>query len=253
LSWLRENLTSELFINGLWSNLYAVTADGQQWYRLTDYSNTQAEGAMGPHFSADGGRLVWSHLIAPASNEAPFGKWNLHLADFVVADDGTPSLQNVRDITPAGGTFVEAHGFSPDGSKMLFTGDMENTNTWGMDLYTIDLGSGVITNLTKTPYWEEHGSYARNGSKLVYMSSEPYATSFLKAELLLRDVESGEQRQLTHFNAPGYGEHADEQSIAARPTWNAEGTQLALTQMLTGRNLWKRDLWILTFAGSCGG
>src|SRR5829696_1644592 len=34
LSWDRSKLTSELYINGMWMNLYAVTPDGQQWYRL---------------------------------------------------------------------------------------------------------------------------------------------------------------------------------------------------------------------------
>jgi Tol biopolymer transport system component len=253
LSWLRENVTSELFINGLWTNLYAVTADGQQWYRLTNYSNTQADGALGAHFSADGTRISWSHMVARASNEAPFGVYRLQIADFVVDSEGVPSLQNVQDVTPAGGTFVEAHGFSPDGQRLIFTGDMENSHTWGMDIYTMDLASGEVTNLTRSPHWDEHASFSPSGRRIAYMSSEPYGTSFLRAELMLRDLDSGETRQLTHFNARGYPESTEEASVAARPVWNGDGTQLTLTQMLTRQNLWRRRLWVLSFAGACGG
>jgi Tol biopolymer transport system component len=252
LSWLREDWFSELVVNGLWSDLYAVSPDGQRWYRLTNYSNTQTDGAMAPHFSADGTKLFWSRMIGNASDAAPFGVYRLQLADFVIDSTGVPSLRNVRDITPAGANFVEAHGFSPDGRKVIFTGDMQNTHTWGMDIYTMDLSGGSPSNLTKSPHWEEHARYSPSGRQIAYMSSEPYLWLMFHTELMLVDVDTGQRRQATHFNVSDYPEFTEGGSMATRSSWNADGTRLALTQQLSSRYP-GRQLWVLTFAGPCGG
>lgn len=255
LSWTRDRVTSELILNGLWTNLYAVTPDGQRWHRLTDYTNKKEDGALGPHLSADGRHLLWSQLVERASNRAPFGKWRLHLADFVVDGQGTPSLQNDRDITPAGGLFVEAHGFSPDSQTVIFTADMENTHAWGMDIWTMDLASGNLRNLTKSPHWDEHASYSPSGRHIAYMSSQPYdqAGKIFQTELFLMNPDGSEKRQFTHFNARGHAEYTEERSTPARPIWNADGTRLALTQQMWGPSWPKRRLWLVTFAGPCGG
>jgi hypothetical protein len=49
---------SELMINGLWTNLYAVTPDGRAWYRLTDVATSQTDGAISPRISRDGTQLL---------------------------------------------------------------------------------------------------------------------------------------------------------------------------------------------------
>ncbi len=100
LSGDRSKLASELFINGMWMNLYAVTPDGQQWHRLTDYIAIGANGAMMPYFSADGSKLLWSRLVRAASAWEPWGAYRLMLADFVIDSSGKPSLQNIRGPHP---------------------------------------------------------------------------------------------------------------------------------------------------------
>jgi Tol biopolymer transport system component len=211
--WLnRDRLLSELVVNGLWTNIYVTTPDGAQWFRLTDYSTTQADGAAHVHFSADGTKLAWSRLIESASETARWGKWKMLIVDFVVTD-GVPSLQNIRDMTPANGVFVGANGFSPDGRKVLFTGDMENTHDWGHDIWTLELASGQLVNLTKSGYWDEHAQYSPSGEKIVYMSSEPYPSDVFKTELMVINVDGTAKRQLTHFNVPGFAESVDEKSM----------------------------------------
>lgn len=246
-----NKLLSEFLINGLWTNIYVTTPDGAQWYRLTDHSNSKADGAMHVQFSADGSKMLWSHLVEPASRTLPWGKWRLMIADFVV-NDGVPSLQNSRDITPANALFLEAHGFSSDGRNILFTGDMENTHDWGHDIWKMELATGKLVNLTNSDYWDEHSQYSPNGKKIVYMSSEPYPTAFFKTELMLVNPNGTGKRQLTHFNVPGYPESVDEKSMPTRANWNASGSELAVTQQL-GDRYPATNMWILSFSGPCGG
>lgn len=246
-----NKLLSELLINGLWTNIYATTPDGAQWYRLTDFSATKADGAMHVQFSPDGSQMIWSRLIEPASASAPWGKWKMFIADFVV-NAGVPSLQNIRDITPANAVFVESHGFSPDGRNILFTGDLENTHDWGHDIWTMELASGKLVNLTKSGYWDEHAQYSPSGKQIVYMSSEPYPSGFFKTELMLVNADGTGKRQLTHFNVPGYPESVDEKSMPTRANWNADGSALAVTQQLADRYP-ATNMWILYFNGPCGG
>lgn len=243
---------SEFIANGLWSNLYAATADGQRWFRLTDYSSIRADGAMAPFFSPDGARLVWSRMVAPASKTMPFGQYRLMLADFVLDADGAPGLQNIRDITPDGATFIEPHGFSPDGHKILFASDLGLDSVWSMDISTLDLESGELTNLTHSHSYEEHATYTLGGDRIAYMSSEPYPGTFLQTELMLMDVDGSNKRQLTHFNVPGYPESVNEQAMPVWLSWNADGSAMAITLQLGGLQYPKRELWVLRFAGPCG-
>ena len=224
-----QGLISELIANGLWSNLYAATADGQRWFRLTDYDSVKTDGAMAPFFSPDGSQLVWSRMVEPASDAAPFARYRLLLADFVIDDSGTPSLQNTRDITPDGARFIEPHGFSPDGSKVLFATDLGLASVWSMDIWTLDLQTGELTNLTQSPTYEEHATYTRSGGSIVYMSSEPYPGTFLKADLMWMNADGSGKRQFTFFNVPGHPEFANAQVMPVWMSWNDDGSALAVT------------------------
>jgi hypothetical protein len=251
----RQGKPSEYIANGLWSNLFAATADAQHWYRLTDYDSVKADGPLYPYFSPDGSQVLWSRLVERGTfgmGAHPFGRWRLQLADFVVDDAGTPSLQNVRDITPDGATFVEPSGFSPDGSKVLFTGDLENTNAWGMDIWTLDLTTGALADLTRGAYWEEHAAYAPSGRLISFMSSSPYPTMPFKTELFLMNADGTSKRQITNFNVDGAAEKTAEKSMPIHNSWSPDGTNLAITLQYGGASYPKRQLYMLTFAGPCG-
>jgi Tol biopolymer transport system component len=252
LDWARHQLVSELILNGLWSNLYAVTPDGQRWFQLTQYSTTQADGALAPHFSPDGSRLLWSRMVAPASASAPFGVWRLGMADFVVDADGVPSLATVQDITPPGATFVESHGFTPDGTAVVFASDMGLDSPWSMDVWRLALASGDLVNLTHSPAYDEHATYSPGGRALVWMSSEPYPGTFLKTELFLAQADGSDKRQLTRFNVPGSAEFSAEASMPSRTSWSPDGRRLSITQQMGGAEYPLRHLWILTFSAACG-
>jgi hypothetical protein len=51
---------------GLWTNMYAVSPDGKQWHRLTDFRSGvpgAPDGFTGPAFTPDGKKAVWSQIV----------------------------------------------------------------------------------------------------------------------------------------------------------------------------------------------
>jgi hypothetical protein len=252
LAWTHKNrMVAELLLNGLWNNLYATDSTGERWYKLTTSVSPQTDGVLGPHFSPDGTKLLWSRLVSPASGENPWGLWRLMIGDFVISGD-VPSLQNVSDITPAGGKFYEAHGFSADGGTVVFTSDMETTSRWEMNIWVMNLSDKKMTKLTKNGAWNEHAQYSPSGKKIVYMSSEPYPGTSLKTDLMIMNSDGSGKAQLTHFNMPGYPESQPDQNVPGRSSWSADGTRLSVTAG-PAKDFPTRRLWILTFAGRCGG
>lgn len=251
LSWLKtQPNTTELLQNGLWNDLYLVSADGSSWQKLTSTTSSVTDGVLAPVFSPDGSQLMWSKIIAPASKSNPFGVWKLMIGDFSLSG-GVASLINVRDITPAGARFIESHGFATDSRSVIFTSDIGVTSTWEKHIWSMDLAAGTLRNLTPNGHWNEHAYYSPNGSKIAFMSSLPFLWSFLKTEVILMNPDGTGVQRLTHFNSPGHPESTAEQSAATRVRWNAAGTQMLITQQMADTYP-ARNMWRLTFAGACG-
>jgi hypothetical protein len=183
----RNNIDiAELFLNGVWNDLYATTPTGNKWYKLTNTQITKTDGVLGPSFSPDGTKLFWSRLLAPASTQSPWGVYHLMMANFVVRH-GIPSLQKTRDITPpTGGNFYEAHGFSPNGRVVLFSSDAGAAGKYDMNIWSMNLGTRKTAELTQNGSWNEHAEFTLNGKKIVYMSTQPYPAAVLKSDLMDR-------------------------------------------------------------------
>jgi Tol biopolymer transport system component len=247
-----QGWATELEDNGVWTDLYALSPDGSRWYKLTNVNTNATDGMMMPYFSADGKHLVWSKITENAGTDSnPWGTYRLMMGDFVLTN-GVPSLQNVRDITPnIGGHFFESHGFSPDGSKVLFASDSHAVFQWNMNIFSLDLASGQATNLTKGVGWYEHGRYTPDGLKIVYMSSDG-ATSMYQTEFWMMNPDGSGKQQVTHFNTSGYPEYNPYQSMPIRMSWSPDGTQMAVTLQMANTYP-ARQLWVLTYPSACCG
>jgi len=251
---------------GAWNNIWVLTPDGQQWFQLTEYPSFSNTGVLNPRFSHDGSKLFWAEKIGRATQKMPFGQWRLAVADFVVEADG-PRLRNIKNLRPGDGNFFEAHGFTRDDSKLVFSADIGLPNPFVIDIFTYDLITGELRNLTKSDTeWDEHAVGSPHNRKIAFMSSQccpgydssrfsVFNVQVLQTEEFLMDTDGSNRQQLTHFNTPGFPEYTPEHSVAAVASWSPDGTRLAISQFLVGDSFDKmeaRRIWIITFQGECG-
>jgi len=243
--------------NGLWTNMYAVSPDGKDWYRLTDFKSGvkgTPDGFTGPALTNDGKKAVWSQIVdGNIFKYSPFGRWQLILADFE-DQNGVPGFTNIKDITPTGMYWNEPGNFAPDNESLLFSGSVEK-DAQGMDQYILNIRSGELANLTQSPkIWDEHGVFSPDGREILFMSSYPYRsdpksykTLSLKTEFMMMNRDGSNLKQLTHFREPGYPEYSKE-GIAASAEWNPGGRSANLRRLFFPAY----ESWDIVFDGACG-
>lgn len=251
--WLPNWAKKGFIESGIWLEMYAVSADGTKWVKLP---NDFAGGYVGPTFTRDGTKAVWTKIIDGNIFAYSFGKWRLMLADYSQVN-GVPTFSNEKDITPANTNWIEPGNFSPDGKELMLSADIgfpDPAHVEGQDQYILNIETGAITNLTNTPQvWDEHGVFSPDGKKIFFMSSYPYRSDpnayhvfSLKTEFMLMDKDGSNLQQLTHFNDPNFPEY--EKSVAATGTWSADGSYIDSNTLLLPDYHW----WRITFTGNCG-
>jgi hypothetical protein len=256
LGWNRKYVEGQLQ-SGLWTNMYAISPDGSEWHRLTDFkSNVKgtADGYTGPAFTPDGRQAVWSQIVdGNIFRYHPFGRWELVVADFRESN-GRPSFSNIRNITPKDMHWNEPGSFSPDNVSLLMTGSVEK-DAQGMDQYILNIRTNKLTNLTNSPtVWDEHGVFSPNGEKIMFMSAYPYRDDpkaskvmSIKTEFMLMNKDGSGLTQLTHYKERGYPEYGD--GIAATQLWSPDGRSASLARLVFP----KYEYWDIVFRGPCGG
>lgn len=249
LALLRNSWLKELVINGMAASLWAVSSDGRTWRRLTNEKSPTSYGVMAAHFSADGRHLLFSRLVQPATAFHPWGKYRLVLANFAVDGAGRPMLTDERDITPSGHDFAEAHGFSPDGSEVLFASYAGNRDTANFDIWKLGLATRRAVRLTSSRDWDEHATFCPNGKNIVYFNG--YRDKPLSGELWVATTDGASHVPLTSFNRPANPGYVGERTMVMRPTFNADATRMAVTTQLARSYPAHRQLWVLDVAGVC--
>ncbi len=203
------------WLNNLW-----VTDRRGHFYQLTDVGNKG--GVLHPHFSHDGSQLLWAERIGDDTT----GAWVLNIADFTITDK--PHLMNIQSFTPGVQQFYESHGFSPDDTKILFSGNLQKDQPlWGLDIYELNIKTQKLTPLTDTFYeWDEHAHYSPDGQKIVWMSSAGYDMNPLKADFWIMDYDGSHKQQLTFFNTSTHVHYMGAPIVAADSSWGPDGQKI---------------------------
>ncbi|MFH1312432.1 MAG: hypothetical protein ABIJ00_04315, partial [Candidatus Eisenbacteria bacterium] len=200
-------------------DIWLMTSDGQQFWRLTDLptkmnlrDRTPVSAVLGPHFSHDGTKVSWSERIGPGGK---WGEWALRLADFVPVENGGPRLENIRTYQPGSQhRYYESDDFTLDGSKFLFCGNIvAGQDETEMDIYTLDLRSGQTRRLTYGGGWNETGHFSPDDSKIVWLSSSGYPIGAgssgeywweqQRTDYWTMNADGSGKTQLTYNNKPG--------------------------------------------------
>jgi Tol biopolymer transport system component len=100
---------------------------------------------------------------------------------------------NPTKITDEGKGHSYLHGWSPDGKKLIFTGQRDNT----YDIWTVDVNSKVETKLTEDPALDDGPEYTPDG-KYIYFNS--VRTGTMKLWRMKPDGSNEEQVTFDEYN-----------------------------------------------------
>ncbi|NLW86230.1 MAG: hypothetical protein GXY38_05100 [Planctomycetes bacterium] len=199
---------------GINNNLWLTDADGTRFWQLTQVQ--PRHGVLHPHFSPDGKKLLWSEIISPRFDR--MGHWAIKVADLSFAGD-EPVLRNISTMRPGNLQVYETHGFSPDGSTIVFSGIASGKHYYGFEIYTMNLLTGDLAMLTNDNEWDEHAHITPDGAQIVWASTrdipQPKDGVTLqdtlenppRMDLWLMNVDGSGKRRLTWLNEAGAPEY----------------------------------------------
>jgi uncharacterized protein (TIGR03437 family) len=217
-----------------WQNdLWATDTNGHFW-RLTTQasSNSNQGGVICPTFSWDGTKLSWGQRTStsPAPPTSPYGTWELAVATWSETG-GVPSISSAKYYSPgANNYYYEPHGFSRDNETVFFMGNLTpGMATYAMNIYSFNLKSGTLTNLTNTlTDWYEYPVSVPSVDKLVYMYFDRTAYSTCHSDLWLMNYDGTDKERLTFYNDPYSRDYVPQGVCLDTHQWNANASQLAV-------------------------
>ena len=209
---------------GIRNDIWVMDAGGTRFFQVTTL-DPFGGGVLHPVFSHRGDRLLWAERIAATPGR--YGQWALKLADFHVTGD-VPRVENVRALRPGQQqVFYESHGFTADDRKIIFSGNLEpGQDETGIDIYTLDLDTNALANLTSTmTNWDEHAQISPGGSKILWMSSMQSESPVITDYWLMNVDGSGKER-ITFFNQAGSTDFIAGGVTSADSSWSPDGTRI---------------------------
>jgi len=217
---------------GIHNDIWIISADGAQAWKVTSVG--AGGGVLHPRFSHDGRLLVWSEIIDPAVRGLG-GQWAIRIAALTF-DGGAPRIAGIRTVRPGDLQLYETHSFSPDDSRLLFSGVPRGGDYFDLEIYAYELSSGRLVRLTRNREWDEHAHFTPDGRAVVWASSEGIAMRRdpreLRLDYWIMSSGGGEKRRLTWYNAaPAAGEG----TIAADFEFGPDGKTIVAKFGVAGR------------------
>lgn len=206
---------------GVFNDLWVLDLETNRASPIREVENARGRGTLHPHFSADGKRLSWSEMLEQGGLKkgTELGYWALMVADW---RDG--KLENIQQYVPGTPGFYENHGFSPDGSRLIFSSTFEAKKRVEAHIYLMDLKTRKLTRLT-TENYNEHALFSPDGGRIAWMTNAGNRGG--GTDYWLMNADGSGKRRLTHFSERGHPESAERKVIVADLSWRPDGTAFA--------------------------
>jgi hypothetical protein len=146
----------------------ALDADPLTWTKLTDFKGT----SQAPVWSPDGQLIAFRGVTDD-------GRQGI----FATKADGSESLRLVE----VSGT-DDPLTWSPDGTRLAFSGPTGDN----LDIYTFDLGSGRVAQITSDPGNDISPTWSKSGAEIAFCSDRTGSD-----EIWVKNLGTGETTQLT--------------------------------------------------------
>ncbi|NIS82716.1 MAG: hypothetical protein GTO14_21510 [Anaerolineales bacterium] len=179
------------------NNLWVAKTDGSGFWQITEVEARR--GALHPHFSPDGTKLIWSEMIENAADNQT-GTWEIRMADFSIQDE-KPLLTNIQASRPEDLQLYEMHGFSLDGKTIIFSGVEWGKYYYDLEIYTMNITTGDLQQLTNNDEWDEHAHFSPDGETILWVSSDE--TPQVKSDTLPGIIEHPPKFEYWIMNADG--------------------------------------------------
>jgi Tol biopolymer transport system component len=201
VTWAPDWLHRALVVD---ARLFVSNADGSGSVAVSPVSNP-AGFIDGPWWSHDGSKLAFGYAVTPDAAEDIY----------VVNRDGT-GLRNLTNTAAVSEGFAS---WSPDGSKLAFTGQNPGAGL-GESVFTINADGTGLEQLTSTPFpnGDAEPQWSPDGKLIAYTSNVG-----ANIGMWLIDPLGGRQVRLTPASmVGGFGD------------WSRDGTRIAFTGILGG-------------------
>ena len=182
---------------GINNNIYVISADGKKTWKMSKVRS--GGGSLHPQFSPDGKSLVWSNIIPSTET---IGRSEIMLFKISLTDQ--PKLLELDTLNPGYLGLYETHGFSPDGSKLIFSGIPSGKGYYDMEIYTCSVDGSNLKKLTSNTDWDEHAHYSPDCKNIVWMTSTgtncPKQTATLQSDFWAMKADGSGKRRISFIN-----------------------------------------------------
>ncbi len=193
------------------SRVVFVAESGPKNARLKRLAVMDYDGANVAYLT-DSNSIVLAPRFSPAGDQIVYTSFETGFPRITLMD--VASLQR-RALEEQDGTMTFAPRFSPDGRTVVFSLERGGNS----DIYTLDLRSGGLSQLTNSPSIETAPSFSPDGSQIVFESDRTGGQ-----QIYVMPASGGEGTRISG----GEGRYGT-------PVWSPRGDYIAFTKQNAGR------------------
>ncbi len=188
---------------GLNNDFWVMNYEGTTFHKI--YSTGAGEGLLHPHFTSDGSKMVWAETRIPWEfGQGQPGFWEIKLADFTI-NNGVPTLSNIITMQPGNLQLYEVNDISDNGNTILFSGIVESSDYFQMELFSYNIPTNTFLQLTNDNHWDEFATFSPNEDQIIFASSkdiEQPSNGKPVKDYWKIDLDGTNRERLTWINPP---------------------------------------------------